>query len=306
MTSRSRRLVEIACNKSQIEINALNTMELNNSIFETIMNFKDFNTEKFDVPKASIHTVDEIIYSDISRDTNDWVPPNRAKSVQSFEINIDEPGCLRELFTLQNVIPTINNESDVNIEAYEDNNIILEISNSDQDSIDEIDVVGKAGLKQRKIQINNHMLKKKQKLKGDGKYVKPDPCKKGCRNNCSMKLTEEAREAIFKEYWNLENKMRQRDFLLNCTNTINVKRSRVVNSRKKTTKVHYLFFQSEEPQVCQQYLLKTLDISQKMLNNAVKKQSPVRMAGADQRKNKTTEEDLRNIDTFIQKLPAVQ
>jgi hypothetical protein len=290
----SRRLIEIACNKSQTEINALNTMELNNSVFKTIMNFKDFNTEKFDVPKASTYTVDETIYIDISRDTDDWVPPNRAKSVQSFEINIDEPGCSRELFTLQNVIPTINNESDVNIEAYEDNNIILEISNSDQDSIDEIDVVGKAGLKRRKIQINNQERtnkKKKQKLRGDGKYVKPDPCKKGCRNNCSMKLTEEAREAIFKEYWNFENKMRQRDFLLNCTNTIDVKRSRVVNSRKKTTKVHYLFFQSEEYQVCQQYLLKTLDISQKMLNNAVKKQSPVGMAGAD---------------TFIQKLPAFQ
>lgn len=68
---------------------------------------------------------------------------------------------------------------------------------------------------------------------------------------------------------------------------------------------------SKREQVCQQFLLKTLDITQRYLSYTLSKVSQVRTSKTDSRgkdcpHNKFNDEIMNNLDTFIQKLPAVK
>ncbi|KAF0706908.1 Uncharacterized protein FWK35_00037669 [Aphis craccivora] len=129
--------------------------------------------------------------------------------------------------------------------------------------------------------------------------------------SCTNKITEEERQIIFSDFWGLGNYERQRDYLLSSTKEIAIKRKRVEGtSRRNVTREYYLSCNSEPKLVCQQFLLKTLDMTQKCLTYTLSKRSPSGTSKKDGRgsrrpKNKTSDDVMANFDKFIQQLPAV-
>lgn len=128
---------------------------------------------------------------------------------------------------------------------------------------------------------------------------------------CYEKFSENDRQIIFNNFWKLGNKSRQRDFLIQCVVKGSVKRIRTkMISRRSNTYSYFLSYMGEKYQVCQQYLLTTLDIKQKFLIYTTNNCSPVATALSDSRgqvipKNKLNEIIVSKLHEFIKKLPAV-
>jgi len=182
-------------------------------------------------------------------------------SDMSGVITYQKPSCSRELFKTRSI------ESD------------KKTSNSDLECndviVDELTQIGKSGLKKPKT-INKKVKEKRNRVYGNGKKVQNNPCVNSkCPNKCTNKITEEERQIIFSNFWELESYERQRDFLLSSTKDIDIKRKRVIGtSRRNVTREYYLSCNSEPKRVCQQFLLKTLDMSQKCLIYTLSKQFP--------------------------------
>lgn len=154
-------------------------------------------------------------------------------------------------------------------------------------------------------------MKKNDLSNGKGKCVKPNPCiNTKCQNKCPTKLNEEDRLVIFKCFWSLDFK-RKRDYLLSCVKQKPIKRKRVIGSTRRSISYdYYICHNSIVLKVCQQFLLKTLDISQKLLRYTIDNRSSQNTSTGDNRgrknpKNKTPTDDIKIIDTFISHLPAV-
>lgn len=161
--------------------------------------------------------------------------------------------------------------------------------------------------------INEHALKKIEKSKGVGKMLQPNPySREKCQNKCAKKFTEDERQMIFSEFWKLADPVRQKDYLLNCVSEISIKRKRVFESNKRNiTKEYSLPFKNDRTQICLQFLLSTLNITKKFFRDTLENALFPRISKLDQRgkhepKNKTSDEIMKNIDKFIQKLPAVK
>jgi len=186
---------------------------------------------------------------------------------------------------------------------YEPDEIELNESFSDDN------VVGRSGRKKPKKGTTRKVLKN-YLINGTGKSVKPNPCAKLCQNKCSKKFDESQREDIFKFFWELDHE-RRRDYLLSCMKQVQIKRKRSIGeSRRSVTNEYFLKHNSIEVQVCQQFLLKTLDVPQKLLRYTHLNKSPVNTAKKDRRgyntpRNKTSPEQLQIVDKFIRCLPAV-
>ncbi|KAJ8890691.1 hypothetical protein PR048_010200 [Dryococelus australis] len=94
------------------------------------------------------------------------------------------------------------------------------------------------------------------------KNVKPDPCAHGkCQNKCSAHLGGEGQH-LFDMYRALGNEGKK-SFLLSC---IKDKKKRVYtkqqHSRRSRTLTYHLPKEETKIKVCQQFILKTIDISQ--------------------------------------------
>ena len=95
------------------------------------------------------------------------------------------------------------------------------------------------------------------------KEPQPSDCRT-CRYKCNTKFTEEDRGRICREYWQLEDYARQKNFILSNVDRFDVQRQRSRGERKrtKTQSVVYSFKNgSEVVRVCKRFFLKTIDIS---------------------------------------------
>ncbi|CAI6362396.1 unnamed protein product [Macrosiphum euphorbiae] len=245
--------------------------------------------------------------SECTRDTTDWLPPGMVlnkntsftvSDVSDVIITCQKPSCSRELFK----IPSIESDNKTSSSDLECNDVVI---------VDELTQIGKSGLKKPKI-INKKMKEKHNRVHGNGKKVQNNPCAYSkCPNKCTNKITEEERQIIFSNFWGLGSYERQRDYLLKSTKEIAIKRKRVEGtSRRNVTREYYLSCNSEPKRVCQQFLLKTLDMTQNCLNYTLLKRSPSGTSKKDGRgsrrpKNKTSDDVMANFDKFIQQLPAV-
>lgn len=105
------------------------------------------------------------------------------------------------------------------------------------------------------------------------------------------------------------NSLEQRSFINGCVNIIPVKRKRTLaqNSRRSLTYQYFFMKEGVQVQVCLQFLLKTLNITQKLVRNSVQgkiKENRDRR-GKHEPKNKTTPEQINEFKNFIDSLPAV-
>lgn len=248
-------------------------------------NFGETPMSVYESKKTSI-----ISETTCSRDTNDCVPPNNTiLSTDSASHNNDK-GCSRELFG-------------TNIDSYNSTSSSTSVSG---------EIVGVEGRKKKK-KGNKKINKKNEKQSGKGKSVQPNPClKTKFQNNCKNKFTEDEREIIFEECWNISDRNGRRDYLISCMEESEIKRKRVqMSNLRKITRFYYFTLNGRKEKICQQYLLKTLNITQRFLSYSFEKLSPLGKSNPDSRgkgrpKNKTDEPVLSNVYKFIESLPAVQ
>jgi len=169
---------------------------------------------------------------------------------------------------------------------------------------------------QKKLNAMNRVSGKSYKTrKGETvneKVLLPNPClEMKCQNKC-VKVHNTLRKDIFDNFYTLSS-CQQKDFLVSCVVTHEKKRKYTENdiSRRTCSKSYYLPIDGEFTKVCQQFLICTLNITQRILTyteenlNKTLNQSKKEGRGNCPPKNKTTHKKLKNVDDFIKYLPAV-
>lgn len=147
-----------------------------------------------------------------------------------------------------------------------------------------------------------------------GKTVKPVSCQtKKCQNKCVEKFNEAERQTIFEHFWKLDNTCK-RSFLIDNTTQRPVKRRYIKTSpctkERSVTMAYFLPKGDITLQVCQKFILKTLDISQKFMHYTYTHRDMLNMPQEDKRgkkpsANKTPVAQKADIMKFIELLPAV-
>lgn len=97
----------------------------------------------------------------------------------------------------------------------------------------------------------------------EARKLQENPCKEGkCSRKC-YEITEERRKSIFDYFWAL-NDVKKRDWIVQCSRPISVKRQKTKNAVSRCSLTYEYFINEDEGrrQICQQFILKTLDISQ--------------------------------------------
>jgi len=189
----------------------------------------------------------------------------------------------------------INNNvtSEVNMYTNDYNNINNNIINNEANSINnschtmEVEVLEESnnydntqiGVSAYKKLSRGNKRKINAKLRIDGKsyktskgtvvkekYVQPNPCyTKKCQNSCGI-ITEELRQNVFDAYYELDGQQRK-DFLIASIQTESVKRrySSSTDIKKTCSNSYFLPIDGKMTKVCQQFLLKTHNITQTYL-----------------------------------------
>lgn len=88
----------------------------------------------------------------------------------------------------------------------------------------------------------------KKVVKRSAKKILPS-CNDKCRFNCAQKFSEESREQIFEEYWNMANLQRQRDFIAASMQTIRPKYA-VLGKRRRENHAFYFLLNKVKVRVC--------------------------------------------------------
>jgi hypothetical protein len=180
-------------------------------------------------------------------------------------------------------------------------------------------VVGEEGYKRKKINKRREMKKLREFGKSyttksgtivKEKSMKPNPCflSKKCTNGC-RNITEEKRQSLFNHFHSL-CLQRKRDWVVAMTTKEPVKRKRSKEAKRRENSFKYYINEGEgRRQVCLRFFIDTLDISQKFLHYTLRN-ATYGSAQEDQRGkqvplNKTKDETMNSIRTFIKSLPAV-
>lgn len=186
-------------------------------------------------------------------------------------------------------------------------------NDSDQDSpqqVEEETSVGKRAY--RKIKpLPKRLLLKKNRQAAVGKSMQPNPClNKKCGNSCGDKFSEDDRIVIFENYWGLGNAKRQKDFLLSCATAKKISRKRSTSNMRKTSYDYTINYNGQNIKICQQFLLKTLNISQMSLRYTIENANKILNTTRDDRRNllphnKSDPAKVSYLKSFIEMLPAV-
>lgn len=132
----------------------------------------------------------------------------------------------------------------------------------------------------------------------------PEKCARGCYN-----ISGDRRTSLFEYYWNLDAQ-RRKDWIVRFTHKAPIKRKKTENifSLRNTTYEYFINDGEGHKQVCQKFLIDTLDITQKFILYTLE-HSTEGMAQKDFRKpnvtKKYSEETKLFVKSFIEKLPAV-
>lgn len=161
------------------------------------------------------------------------------------------------------------------------------------------------------LRINGKSYKTRKGTVVNEKYVQPNPCHtKKCQNNCGI-ITEELRQNVFQAYYELDSQQKK-DFLIASIKTEPVKRrySSSTIIKRTCSNSYFLPIDGVMTKVCQQFLLKTLNITQTYLKYTDSNKSKLLTAKKDKRgnknpPNKTLDSNLQIVNEFIKSLPAV-
>lgn len=100
------------------------------------------------------------------------------------------------------------------------------------------------------------------------------PCNTKCRLQCSTKITQDDRKAIFSDYWNLSDLQRQRGFLLKSIETVTPKyQYKRVHSNRGNNHAFYFSIKGTKFRVCKMFFKSTLAITDRPIRTVIQKQT---------------------------------
>lgn len=103
------------------------------------------------------------------------------------------------------------------------------------------------------------------------KSVRP-PCKENCKLKCKDRVNEEIRATIFKNFWDLKDINRQRDFISKSMQAVNPEyRYSKPNSKRRLNSAFYFCVDEKRIRVCKTFFVATLDIPNRYIRTAVEK-----------------------------------
>lgn len=174
-----------------------------------------------------------------------------------------------------------------------------------------INIEDEEKIMRKKKVVSKKKIRKSLNTFGNGRQLMINPCKELCQNKCSKKFMEIERQDIHEFFWGLGNYDRQKNWLLTCIEKVPIRR-RVhpsILSRRQNTYKYSINWNDKQVQVCQQFLLQTLNISQMTLrytlSNAVQKSAAPDRRGKGVPHNKTSKKVIQEVHDFIKALPAV-
>ncbi|KAK3921618.1 polyprotein [Frankliniella fusca] len=111
-------------------------------------------------------------------------------------------------------------------------------------------------------------------LKGKEREAKTmgDGCSATCKRRCHFNISHDDRSAVFQKFYSIENHTTKWYFVANHVKTDDIKRKTVVGpSQRKCTHTYYLPVDGIDKQVCRNFFLETLAISEKFVRTALQK-----------------------------------
>uniref|UniRef100_A0A6P7GVK6 Uncharacterized protein LOC114347251 n=1 Tax=Diabrotica virgifera virgifera TaxID=50390 RepID=A0A6P7GVK6_DIAVI len=108
----------------------------------------------------------------------------------------------------------------------------------------------------------------------------------------------------------MASSQRQRDWILSCMVETPIKRKKAESTRRSKTMEYYIPYNNQKVKVCQQFLIKTLNVSQMTLRYTKENALMNNIAKQDQRgkrspKNKFLSSQVSLVKEYIKQLPAV-
>ncbi|XP_026804418.1 uncharacterized protein LOC113547996 isoform X2 [Rhopalosiphum maidis] len=293
------------------------TETISKSKLDNSTEYADLQEEKTRNPNVSIETITEnSLSSDVSCVSTNCLIPTK-ENYNNIEIkssvsenksyNDIEPSKINNQSKIHELSSVDKNITDISGSAYLNDDLFI----SEEIQPKEIKIIKqKCSLKNNNIKL--HAVNSFKNTFGGGKCVKSNPCvlNKKCQHKCWEKFTENDRKNIFDNFWKLGSKPNQRDYLIKCVFRGPIKRKRnKINSRRSISNKYYLSYMSEQKQVCQQFLLTTLDITQKFLIYTIENYFQANSVKNNCRKT-ITKVQLDNsaifkLDQFLQQLPAL-
>ena len=135
-----------------------------------------------------------------------------------------------------------------------------------------------------------------------------------CLFKCSIAFSEEDRELICSNYWNM-NYMRQKDFILSCVKAAPPKCQRIrtgTGTKKLSSRKYYFRKNNSKLQVCKMFFLKTLHISHGPVDKALKGSNDIGVfddpdkRGHNVPPNKTPDEVIQRVKKHIEAFPTME
>lgn len=119
---------------------------------------------------------------------------------------------------------------------------------------------------------NTDGTKTKSKVVRSAKTLLP-PCGNKCKLKCSEKLNEVQRTKIFREYWDLKDLEKQREFISSNLTPV-TPRYKYSNKQepRKPNNAYYFLVAGKQIRVCKYFFMATLAINHKVITTVLKKQ----------------------------------
>lgn len=117
-----------------------------------------------------------------------------------------------------------------------------------------------------------------------------------CRYKCNAKVGEPERQDIFKHFWEMGDKNRQRDFIIHHIATQEKKRGKKQGSRRQNTLIYNLTVHGTKVRVCKDFFIKTLDISEKMARSSLSNTSGDGICESSKGGNQTPKNKISDAD----------
>lgn len=140
--------------------------------------------------------------------------------------------------------------------------------------------------------------------------LKP-PCNERCKQKCSLKFSKEERLAIFKNYWEMADVVKQRTYILTLIQEVNPKYRYIRQGSSRTTNHAFYFYKDEQKiRVCKQFFVATLGITNRCIRT-VKEKITNGTLGEDNRgkhtNHKEVSKDIKDgVRSHISSIPTIE
>ena len=137
-----------------------------------------------------------------------------------------------------------------------------------------------------------------------------EPCK-GCRQDCSSRITEYERKKLFDSYWGLQDSEKQKQFTANSIQCAEPKRHRPRDESETKRRTQSMNYFLGDIKVCQTMFLNTFDVSRKVARTAVSKRAEGNIVDADKRDKmasnvKYNADLIETVKTHIKSFPVME